>query len=323
MTRTKICTLLSALTLLPWQSVAATPKVLGYDFAKVKRELPPQKLERRDGGLAVDLVNYQILYLVNISVGTPPQAMSVQLDTGSSDLWVPSINSTLCKQDPCGQTGSCKLSHFPCYCTHSMHWLTVVPLVDSSSSSSFASLNAAHAFQIEYGDDSSYYGSLFVDRLHIGEATTKNVTMGLVETTQNVVDYGESVDNSGIWGISFPINQAYSAQYGDPPYQSVLQLMKKDGTIKSVSYSLWLDSIGTLIFSIPPTKVSSVAATNSFTNRRKKWQHSLRRSRLCQIYPPADWCPDHQKSRTILRRYDYRIHLSLSQGSIGKCHPDQ
>ena len=107
---TKLSIALSALALLPWGTLATAPKVVGYDFAKVKRELPPQKLQRRDGGVSVDIINDdRVLYLLNISVGTPPQPMSVQLDTGSSDLWIPSVDSTICRDGFCGEAGSCKL----------------------------------------------------------------------------------------------------------------------------------------------------------------------------------------------------------------------
>jgi hypothetical protein len=35
-------------------------------------------------------------YWVNITVGTPPQPLAVQLDTGSSDLWIPSSHADVC-----------------------------------------------------------------------------------------------------------------------------------------------------------------------------------------------------------------------------------
>lgn len=40
-------------------------------------------------------------YLINITVGTPPQPMAVTLDTGSSDLWIPAVSSQPCEQHQC------------------------------------------------------------------------------------------------------------------------------------------------------------------------------------------------------------------------------
>jgi hypothetical protein len=46
-------------------------------------------------------------YMVNITVGTPAQNVSLSLDTGSSDIWVNVPNSTYCAgdDDPCSSTG--------------------------------------------------------------------------------------------------------------------------------------------------------------------------------------------------------------------------
>jgi hypothetical protein len=44
------------------------------------------------------------LYYANITVGTPPQDLSVQIDTGSSDVWVPASSAAICSN---AQEGGC------------------------------------------------------------------------------------------------------------------------------------------------------------------------------------------------------------------------
>lgn len=70
--------------------------------------------------------------------------------------------------------------------------------------------------------------------------------MAIVDTAQNPVLIGPV--GKGVWGISFPSGESNTASHGDQPYQSILEKMKQDGVIKSISYSLWLDSIGMPIF---------------------------------------------------------------------------
>jgi len=71
-------------------TIAATtsaPKAVPMQFAKSRRA---PALSRRASTLPVTLGNAVTdnLYYVNASVGTPPQTVQLQLDTGSSDVWM-------------------------------------------------------------------------------------------------------------------------------------------------------------------------------------------------------------------------------------------
>ena len=218
MAPTSLYAALAALAILPCS--LAEPKVFGLKFAKVKKDVARSGLQRRANTVSEALYNGQNLYIANISIGTPPQEMSVQLDTGSSDLWVPASDSNICKQPSCDAWGS----------------------FNSTASKTFEELDDLGYFNIGYGDGSQYAGEYFSDNLVIGDSTLKGVTMAVAEEAENLVGDGSAIGNNGLMGIGFDTNEARLDQ--DPrerPYLGVVSQLKKQGLIKTLSYSLWLD----------------------------------------------------------------------------------
>jgi hypothetical protein len=86
---------------------------IGRNAAAESAQLERRQLERstaplfkRAGTVAATLTNAEAegLYFANITVGTPGQALSLQIDTGSSDVWVPASSATQCRS---AQNGGC------------------------------------------------------------------------------------------------------------------------------------------------------------------------------------------------------------------------
>lgn len=83
----------------------ASPGYLVLDFDK--RATVERRLVRRqdpsDGSFVGELVQNtnKLEYLINITLGTPPQPLAVTLDTGSSDLWVPAKTNENCLKKEC------------------------------------------------------------------------------------------------------------------------------------------------------------------------------------------------------------------------------
>jgi hypothetical protein len=100
----------------------ASPGVISFPL-KVNPSVHHASIKRRNdkrsGDVSTPDTNYnrQLLFLIELMIGTPPQKTSVQLDTGSSDLIVETPSNNLCQAaspNPCTMFGSCKL--LPRYC---------------------------------------------------------------------------------------------------------------------------------------------------------------------------------------------------------------
>ena len=196
-------------------AVVADPKVVGFDFKKEKRHLSAlEQLQRRQKVVAADITNEELLYIINVTVGTPGQPFTLQLDTGSSDIWIPSINSDACQQVP----QACQL--FGGF--------------DPSQSSSFAEI-APGAFQIQYVDGSAITGDYISDTYTIGKTKLTNQTMGLATQASRAL---------GIMGIGFQSGESIANQFPNAIYPNVINVLKQEGFINTLAYSLWLNDLG-------------------------------------------------------------------------------
>jgi hypothetical protein len=85
--------------------VSADPKVVKMNTYRTERKV----LVKRAEPFNVTLGNAAAvgLYYVNASVGTPPQLIQLQIDTGSSDVWMFGPNSCNVETSPC-LGGECK-----------------------------------------------------------------------------------------------------------------------------------------------------------------------------------------------------------------------
>ena len=200
-----------------------SPKVLALDFTNhVSRRTPDShRLRSRQNIVAAELGNYEYIYMINITIGTPPQYFSVQLDTGSSDTWVPSSDSDVCQQDPsdCQTFGD----------------------FDETKSSTFVPLGpqGQSAFNITYGDGSTDSGGYFNDTLRIGETVIYNMTMGLAL---------QAATPFGVLGLGYDSDESIAVDDPNDIYPNFLDQLVSQGYINTLAYSLWLNDLSKIMW---------------------------------------------------------------------------
>lgn len=195
-------------------STVAAQRVLKADFVKrLVPNLEDKPLAKR-ATVAETLTNAQYLYLANITVGTPPQPITLQIDTGSSDIWMSSSTASNCT----GAAGAelCSGGTF-----------------NSGASSTYKVVN--NNFNISYVDGTGSVGDYITDTFKIGGATVQNQEMGLAFQTSI---------GTGIMGLGYPIREATCRTYPcATQYSTLVQNMVANKQINSAAYSLWLDDL--------------------------------------------------------------------------------
>jgi Eukaryotic aspartyl protease len=199
--------LLLSLLLAALAAIAST----GYVVVDIQREDPLDFVQhdRRHLGqrqVAQTLDNLRSLYLANITLGTPPQKLRMHIDTGSSDLWCNSPNSSLCttRFNKCATSGT----------------------YASTASSTYELINSN--FSINYLDGTGALGDYVTDTIGIGGMTIADFQFGVGI---------KSSSPEGVLGVGYPINEVQAHNDGGSPYDNLPQRMVKEGLIKSNAYS--------------------------------------------------------------------------------------
>ncbi|KAL8966910.1 MAG: hypothetical protein Q9183_003157 [Haloplaca sp. 2 TL-2023] len=195
-------------------TAAPDSKTLSVQFKVGPRHGKASPLYRSPGSFQSPLDDITTGFWANITLGTPPQPFRVHLDTGSSDLWVPTANSILCSEfvSACELLGSYD--------------------IDRSSTGEDLGL----PFEITYVDTTGVNGTYASDTFGIEEVTLQPVQFGIAKSSVTPDGYtgAGNFEASGVWGIGF---DAYEAS--GQKYPNVVSQFKLQGYINTRAYSIW------------------------------------------------------------------------------------
>ncbi|XP_055987523.1 pepsin F-like [Sorex fumeus] len=183
-------------------------KNLLKDYLEKNPYMPSYKFASSQEGVRKSLRNYlDMIYVGTISVGTPPQEFSMVFDTGSTDMWVPSV---YCSSPAC------------------MYHRVFDPRLSSTFRLSGRPMNLA------YGTG-AMNGFVGYDNVKIAGLTDKNQAFGL-----SVEEPSVSLEHApfdGILGLGYP-------NLGLPGTTPVFDNLWKQGLLSENLFAFYLSSKG-------------------------------------------------------------------------------
>ncbi|GAB7325281.1 hypothetical protein MBLNU13_g09338t1 [Cladosporium sp. NU13] len=158
-------------------------------------------------------------WFTQLSLGTPPRHVEVLLDTGSSDLWLPSARLADCRQSEC-PGGS----------------------FDQTKSTT-CQTDERPPFFIQYVDDSRVVGNYLLDTLAVGDCQVANFSFAAATAASASIQHNGLT--TGILGLNTAVgkSQCFNGDCTDARLvkPTISEAMASAGCIGSSSYSLFLD----------------------------------------------------------------------------------
>ncbi|CAG8502642.1 516_t:CDS:2 [Paraglomus brasilianum] len=176
--------------------------ILSFKRIRIKSNANSRRLKRRNASGLIDVKDF--IYIAIVTIGTPPTVFSCQIDTGSSDLWIPDAS--------CVGAGCSNKNTF-------------------SSKFSISYGGDGVPWNISYVDQSSASGVTATDTVIVGGFVLKGQQFARA-TSMNSGFTGQPSD--GIIGLAGPQSAVV------PGTVTPIQNMKNQGFINTRSFGVWL-----------------------------------------------------------------------------------
>lgn len=155
---------------------------------------------------------------MDITIGTPPQKLTLAVDTGSSDFWVNSVGVTYCSVD----ANKAECTEFGTY----------------NPDRSTTRKPSEDFFQVSYADGVGASGNFAKDTIRIAGVEVPEFQFGVADS---------SGDPLGVVGLGYEANERQAVPYPTLPERLVSQHL-----IKLNAFSIWLNDLsgasGTILY---------------------------------------------------------------------------
>ncbi|KAG8670497.1 hypothetical protein FPOAC2_09856 [Fusarium poae] len=186
------------------------PSVVSINFEKKTRDSSASLRKRADDVAEMDVDKHgtNFLYWTNFTIGTPPQNLYAEIDTGSSDLLVLTDEIKTCDKEEC--IGNI----FTIQKSRTFDWIESEDQVSGS-------FGSGESWSGYYANDTFSFGDIKLDNFQFVATTEYN------STTAGIFS---------IFGIGLPSGQRAAKKFPSLPYA-----LRNAGEINTAAYSLWLD----------------------------------------------------------------------------------